>query len=351
MIDYIQKIKYGLSKYNPLPKIKLLNLMPEIYNEKIQLDNKFDLSNKYHLHMDEFLIKFMKEKFHYNKIFKRNLEQTIMGITEYSQEDIRIESMRIFCGIHLAQPLHMHVLDCFLVLLKNLPISFFKLFEEFEISNYILISIDGCIEIFNTKFPHYFISLESFDKIIKATKIFKNEIQMDEFSIDYKKDIFFLMRFYQKSSLYIEGLLKLFKSGTKAEESMNVISEQMILTNKEYGLSLIDCIDILKRNFKHSDNNVYLEKFFDFFLDKYVVKIKALEFVQISLDSFRNIYTELEKKIDFIWTKTDYEKKGLIFFKEFEKILVELLGSTENLWKFTEYFEYYFLFFYYLFLI
>lgn len=289
--------------------------------------------------MDEYIIKFLRDKFHLNKIFKRNLEQTIMSIINYSAEDIRIDNMRRFMGLSGEEPLRIQILDCFLILLKNLPISFFKLFDIIEFSQTLLISIEAGIEIYSSKFQNYFIGLVSFEKIIRETKIYKNEVLLEEMSIDRKKDVFFLTRYYQKSAAHFENLVKDFKDNNKNEENAIKIAEHIILSNKEYELNLIDCLNILKRNFNLPNDFLSLELFLSFFLDRYSMKIKILEFVQISLETFIVIYTDLEQKISKIWNRIEVERKGIIFYKEFEVILLDLLKSNENVWKFQEYFK------------
>lgn len=133
-MNYIEKIRFNCSKEKPIAKSNLLNLIPEIFNEKINSDNKLDATNTFHLHMDQFFLKFMKEKFRLNKIFKKNTEQAILSFMKYAPEDIRIENFRRFLGIGESR-IRTEVLDAYLILLKNLPISFYKIFEDYEISS------------------------------------------------------------------------------------------------------------------------------------------------------------------------------------------------------------------------
>lgn len=317
----------------------ILSLIPEMLNEKMLLDSKYDSEKKFHISMDEFLLKFMKEKFKMNNMYKRNLEQTIMTIIQYAGEDLRIEYMRKFTGLGEEKPFRHQILDCFLIVLKCLPISYFKLFDFIEVSKSILISVDSCIEIYNSKFQFYFIELQSFEKVIEVTEIFRNEDHLAEVEAERKKDIFFLTRYHQKATKHFENLVKDFKNNLKNEEDAIKIAEQIILSNKEYELTLIDCLNIFKRNFKMTDDHIRLENFLNFFLDKYVLKIRALDFVDISLQCFISIYEQLERRIYDIWDKNEVERKGIIFYKEFEGIMLSLLGNSENLWKFQEYFK------------
>ncbi len=61
-----------------------MNLIPEIYNEKIDQDSKSDPLNDKKIPFDEFFHKFMEEKFKLKKLVKKHCEETIMSIIEYS---------------------------------------------------------------------------------------------------------------------------------------------------------------------------------------------------------------------------------------------------------------------------
>lgn len=124
MTNYIERIKYGCSKNKPITKKSLLNLIPEIYNEKIDYDTKSDLSNERKMPFDEFFYKFMEEKFKLRKLVKKHCEETILSILEYSSiikidldVDHRIDLIRRFLGIG-EDRLSKFVFEIYLVLVK-----------------------------------------------------------------------------------------------------------------------------------------------------------------------------------------------------------------------------------------
>ncbi len=103
-----------------------MNLIPEIYDEKINLDGKMDLENKRRLEVPVFFLKFMEDKFKFKKIVKKNCEQTIISILKYSgitslivDEDKRIELVKEFLGLK-NEKLRREIFDHYLTLLKGM---------------------------------------------------------------------------------------------------------------------------------------------------------------------------------------------------------------------------------------
>ena len=56
--------------------------------------------------------------------------------------------------------------------------------------------------------------------------------------------------------------------------------------------------------------------------------------------SLISIYHNLEKKIIESFENIEFNRQGLIFFKEFHGIFMKLLLFDENKWKIAEYFKY-----------
>ncbi len=95
----------------------LLNLIAEIYNDKIEYDLKHEM-NEFKMLFDEFFIKFMTDKFKLKKIIRTNTEKTIISIIKYSVQDKRIDLARRFLGIG-EDKLRIELLDIFFVLIKS----------------------------------------------------------------------------------------------------------------------------------------------------------------------------------------------------------------------------------------
>ena len=82
--NYVERINYGCSKSKPIAKSSLLNLIPEIFSEKIENDLKADLDNIKSDYLDVFFHKFMESKFKIKKLIRKHCEATIMSIILYS---------------------------------------------------------------------------------------------------------------------------------------------------------------------------------------------------------------------------------------------------------------------------
>jgi len=311
----------------------------------MQSDTRLDLEGKIKMTFDEFFITYMKDKFKMSKIIKKNTEQMILSIIKYSVLDQRIDLFRKFLGIG-DNKIKREILDSYLVTLKNLPISFYKVFEETD-NNY-LITFDACMDLYSQKFTSFSLNVEALDRILRCCIVFKNENEMEEISTETKKDLFFLSRFYQKSKVSFEILLNNFRTLVQNDEKDLVIADQIILSNKDYEVNLVQVFDLLKRNFKLVGDKIILDTFVDFFIDKYTFKIKLTDFMQQTYECFEVIFNDLDKYLQIMWEKADFKRNGIIFYREFENVMNIIMGNSENKWKISDYFKYFFLFFVFL---
>lgn len=290
----------------------------------------------------------MKDKFKLSKIVKKNTEQKILSIINYSSLDHIVNLLRKFLGIG-DDKIRREILEYYLITLKNLPISFYKVFEEGE-NNY-LMNFDNSMEIYLQKFPLFKLIIESLDKILRCCIVFKNEEEMDEIEMKKKKDMFYLSKYFSKFRASFKILLNNFKNNVQNEEKDINIADQIIIANREYELSLAMVLDWLKRNFNVSGENIRLETFLNYFLDKYYFKIKLTDFMEQSYHSFGIIYSDLDKNLMKMWDIADFKRNAIIFFKEFETVMNVIMGNSEIKWKIQEYFRYFkfFLFVFYAF--
>jgi hypothetical protein len=306
----------------------------------MQNDSTRELEGKFKTTLDEFFVFYMKDKFKMSKIIKRNTEQMISSIIKYSSVDTRIDLLRKFLGIG-EERTRKEILESYLITLKNLPISFYKVFEEGD-NNY-LMSFDNCMEIYLQKFPLLHLNIESLDRILRCCILIKNEDEISEISLERKRDIFYLNKFYTKNNEAFKLLLNKFKGNNYNEEKDIIIADLIILANREYELNLNFVLDILKRNFKLNGDFVKLESFLNYFLDKYNFKIKITDYMEQSYNSYGIIFNDLDKNLKKIWEIADIKRTGIIFFKDFENAMNVLLGNSENKWKISEYFKYVFI--------
>ena len=320
-----------------MTKQSVLNLIPELYHEKMESDSILDVEGFNRLTFNEFFCVFMKGKF---KLIKTNTEQAVLSILKYSVEDQRIDMLRKFLGIGEGK-IQREVMDCYFTLLKNVPLSFYKIFEDANISNYVM-NLENCVEIFNTKFQNYSLNSDLFDKLIRVCEFYQGDNQIPNSGYEFVRDRFFLSRFYEKSTNYIENLIEEYKAKEKNEENVIELANMVINCNRDFEINLLLVIEIFKNNFKTTEEKVDLESFFSYFLVKNYFKIKIEDFINITLEKLENIYQGLDKTLSKLWENADMKKTGLLFYKEFESILIIILGNSENKWKISEYFKYIF---------
>ncbi len=346
---FVEKIKYNFSKQKPFSLKSMLNLIPEIYSEKIDDDNKCELEGRRKILMDDYFYRYITKKFKLSKIIKKNCEQTIMSIFKYSSEDSRVDLFRKFLGIG-DDKIRREILDNYLIILKNLPISFFKLFED-NFKSYLMNTEMG-FEIFHQKFQSYDMVFLNKDQIILNSLVSNsNNHQEGEFNSkennpEIKLNTFLLNRFYNRSLVFVNSINTEFKSNLDAEVPYDKFYENFTLVNKEFEfLNDIHIFDIFKKNFnlyknvEKQDYFIKSESFLNYFLKKSFFKIRIVDFLEISLNSLISIYGGLEKKIYKLYDDADFRNNGYILYKEFEEILISLFGNTENKWKFNELFK------------
>lgn len=274
-----------------------------------------------------------------SKIINKNIEQLIISLVKFSNEDMRIDIFRRFLRIG-ENGIKREILDCYLTILKNLPISFYKLFEEEE-SNY-LMNLEACFGIYKTKFPNFKLSIEAFDKIIRSSEIYdtnNKSILNGESNYEGLRDKYLLCNFYNKNMAFIEEILNDYKEEKINEIDALEIANHFMIANSEFEMNLVYVLDIFKLNFSVKEDMIDLQSFFDFFLKKYFFKIKIIDFLNHSMDRLINIYNYIDRIIGQIWNKADVMKNGCIYYKEFENSMKNLMGNGENKWKISEYFK------------
>ena len=73
-----------MSKAKPISKKSLLYFIPEVFNEKLDSDAKYEKEKKNKLQFDQFFFEFMQSKFKIKKLVKKHCEESIMSIAKYS---------------------------------------------------------------------------------------------------------------------------------------------------------------------------------------------------------------------------------------------------------------------------
>ena len=111
----------------------LLNIIPELYNDKIEYDTKHELDD-FKIQFDEYFYLYMNDKFKHKKIVNKNCEETIYSIMKYSIDDKRVDLNRRFLGIG-DDRLRREVLDIYFILLKSRKIYLTKINYNFRFTN------------------------------------------------------------------------------------------------------------------------------------------------------------------------------------------------------------------------
>ena len=132
-------MEYNITKNQPISLQSLLSLIPDMFNEKIELNNKFSKKGGGSAKFDEFFYDYMKDKYKLYEVIDNNCEQVVSAILKYQSVDKRVELYRKFLGLE-PEPIRVEILDSYLQILKS--IILFIYFEnqhyQFPSTSYIL---------------------------------------------------------------------------------------------------------------------------------------------------------------------------------------------------------------------
>jgi hypothetical protein len=259
----------------------------------------------------------------------------ILSIIKYSQDDRRIDIFGKFLGIG-EDKFRREIFEIYMHLLKILPVSFYKVFEE---ENHQSITLENSLELLAVNFPQFKLNLEFFDKILNYCIVIRNEKEQDNLFVDMKKDLFFLSRFYNNHRNTIEMLIYRSRNSLQNEEKIFLIAELVMKSNKEYGVDLTQALFIIKRNFKVKGEMIQLDSFVDFFVTEFKFIIKITDFVQVGIDCFLIIFNDIYKILQKIWELADLKKNGIIFYKEFEYVINIIMENIDIKLKVQELFK------------
>jgi len=295
--------------------------------------------------MDEFLYQFLLDRFKLKKLVKKHIEETIMAVLKYAGDDERVSLFSQFLGIdtQIRRELLDHYLSVikgiFLLIFIALPFSFFKLFGD-DYKNY-LMNTEFCFEILRSKLPKFKLIHENKDVLLKQSICYNNKkiITVNEVK---KFEVLILSRFYTKSLSFFNVIINDFKTGKKTQLDRRTLSDQIKISTAEFELEDLFINNLLENYFGEdlTEDDVSLDVFFKFFdSNNFEMKIHAYEFVEVTFKTVTMIYSWVLNKITQFWDFVDFTKEGIMFFKNFEKLMLILVKDTENKWKITEYFK------------
>jgi len=361
----IERVKYQITKALPLDKKSLLYIIPELYNEKVVNNLRLEIENKKKEFFDMFYYNYLKDKFKIDKIIRGHIESTILGVLKYSIEDSRIDTFGRFLGI--GNKLRREILDIFLIFLRNLPVSFYRLFDQ-DYQSYLLNGEDS-FEIYFMNLNHFrFVYSLKYD-ILQRTKLFINgkEQNLNNLALTKKTqrsfnltrkmnttnssainvseeqlkfDILLLAKFYHRSYIVINNLYLDFKNGKNFVDLTDLV-DQFKIVNKEFEMSVRDIEDLFERHFNIDRRQLLIESFIEFFQNKsFSMKINLSEFVELTLNKLVLLFTEMERLVIKAYEMVDLTGEGFLNLRGFEKAISKIIYISEkNHWKMSKYFN------------
>ena len=338
LIDIVETITYNTKEIESIGKKSLLNLIPDLYKGKIKDNILKEKENLSKLNFDDYFFEFMKEKFKLPKLIKQNIEKTIKAVLSYEKEDPRILLFKRFLGINNKDKILREVFDIYLLLLQNLPISFDKLFYDTNFLSFVM-DTNFCFQCIHLNLSFYRIFNNVSDIIINCSNVYeqnsKNIISLTE---EKKKDYFYLFRFNEKGNIFFLKLIKELKQNIK-EKDIEMIISQLKESNNLFKLTNNDCYNIIKRNFTINENNtINLDSFLEFFVNKLIFRIQIYKFCDIILNAINYEFEAIVKKCKSTLIELKIGNE-LIFYKDFEEILMKLINNESIKWKIIHYFN------------
>jgi hypothetical protein len=259
-----------------------------------------------------------------------------MAIMKYAGEDTRIDLIRKFLGIG-EDKIRREVLDYYLILMKCLPISFFKLFDD-EYNNYVM-NPELCFEIYFTKLHNMNLVSENKEALIKFSKIYDSNGEPLQIREDRRLDLFLVIRFLNRSYNFISDITDLQKQNIKEEQTSKLV-EAFQNANKEFKLSNDKIFEIVQKYFSAGKAKFNIDNLLNYFnQNKISFKLKIIDFLDISVNSIVQLFNVIERKIVRLFDEIDSKKVGLIYFREFEELMKKIMPVVENKWKIAEYFK------------
>lgn len=394
----IERVNYSISKVKALDKKALLFLIPELYNEKVINNMRLEMENKPKECFDVFFNNYLKDKFKISKIVRNHLESCIKAIIEYSVNDSRIACFGKFLGVN--GKYRREILDTYLLFLRNLPVSFYRLFDD-GYETYLL-NAEECFELFFLNLYHFkFVGALKYD-VLRCIKMYVNNKEtkisnligmmmntkktMVSFSFNHgngnnrrtnnnsstnnnvnnvnnlnnnrtlsnnlnlsvinfseeqiKLDILMLVKYYHRSAIHINLIYQDYKDGKDYIPLVSII-EQFQMTNKEFEMSVREIEELFERNFIVDKRCLLIESFIEFFNNRnFSFKINLFTFVNLTLQKIVYVYKEMEKIVCKVFDSVDISREGYLTIKGFERVISKLIFLSEkNNWKITRYFN------------
>lgn len=181
----------------------------------------------------------------------------------------------------------------------------------------------------------------NFDDLIDKSNIIEgNEILYIQF--DKKVEYSYLIRFYDKSTLYFNDIFEEFQKKRRNDKAVKLlkVTDLFLTANKEFDIDCKRAIEIFRNNFKFIDDEyIELEDFIKFFRVKRKIQIKIYDFCESTLNIIINIFKFVENILEDFLNNCREMSSNCLGIKDFETVLLKLIPNFENKWLINEYFK------------
>ena len=202
--------------------------------------------------------------------------------------------------------------------------------------------IDLCIDIFNENFPLFHLTKDIIVYLLNQSSVIDGkDKEIPNLKVETKYQLYLLVRFYKKSTIFMNNLLNKFKSSHNDKIHFKELFDQFNLINRDMDFNEEIINSIFSSYFTIEDDNcIKLESLFTFFKEKsYTFKIKVIDYIEISMKNFIYLYGFLEKKLSLIFDKFVMKQDGLMGIKEFQNAFLSIIGGSEREWTITPFFK------------
>ena len=200
---------------------------------------------------------------------------------------------------------------------------------------------DFCFEIYRSRLGRFKLIYENKAVLLKNSICYNNKKPITINDIK-KFEILILTRFYSRSMSFFNVIMTDFRNGRKVRIEVKTLADQIKITTTEFELEDEFVNNLIYSYFSEDlfEDEVSLDVFFRYFDENvYEMKILAYEFVEITHNTITGIYNWILGKTNQYWDLIDFIKEGIVYLKNFEKLMLILVKDSENKWKITEYFS------------
>ncbi len=197
-----------------------------------------------------------------------------------------------------------------------------------------LISLDLCFELIYSKIKFCNLADTLKNQLFYETKVFVGNIEKKGFEGVKKRHLFYIHRFINKSSLFIENLTL----GEKDYVDVETVMSKFIQANYEFSISKKECQEIFSEYFTQNEETIATESINNFTKNHYFFKINLMNSIDILIKELILVFRNLESKLGILYDQYDSDCEGIIQFKHFDNLMKQILKS-DDYWRTADYFK------------